>query len=179
MKTLVLLTVLIFSFSSLAEVSLIGKWQSSCTKLIKRHSVISYMEITPEILIVIQRLYADQECKILNLELKSEAIYQNIDLKFDWQPIQITLNIVNPEVVNFYNTNEMCGYNNWTLNQVRDVAGKLCKPNYMPSLGVIYQDHFLVKGSSVLQFNHFPDILQNTSAEHRTLETPLIFNRID
>lgn len=115
-----------------------GKWMSNCYKLPKRHSVQTQLIFKNSKCNVISTLFADNECKIKNLNIHYDTAYEISNSfgegeKFNYTPENIYLTIINPDVVEHYNKNfeAGCEISDWKLNETRDVSGKNCAGNKM------------------------------------------------
>ena len=117
-------------------------------------------------------LFADGACEISNLELEYRGSFVTTGNDMTWTPTHILQTIFRPEVVAHYNTKALCGFTDWKIDEPKDVAGRFCAPNQVPSVGTDYQDRFQIE-SDVLSFEFFPR-LPSTPTPFRT---PLNYRR--
>lgn len=68
----------------------------------------------------------------------SMAIYTSYDI--DWKYSQITYTPVNATYVSMLNSQQFCGYSNWSLNTAYDVSGKVCSGLRLPTQGSVDYD---------------------------------------
>ena len=111
--------------------SLSGDWEGTCYPLPKRHSIIFDTHFSESNLRAVSRLYAESDsCTTLNLTLTILGDYltggpsgEGFEIKFS--PKSIVIELQNSDVVNFYNTNQVCGFADWSINSPKEIFGKI------------------------------------------------------
>lgn len=153
-----------------------GTWVTDCTPLIRRHSVISKLELSELELKANHYLFADRECSEPNLKMEYLGQYRRYGKKFVWKLSKVDLTLLRPEVVDHYNRNVLCGFNDWQLNTPKNIEGRFCDPNPTPSAKVAYKDQTQLT-IKTLSFSFFPEMPRNPSVPSTVLPNPLLYKR--
>lgn len=154
-----------------------GKWVTDCTPLIKRHSVISSIEFLGKEFVARHQLFADINCKILNLEIESIGEHTKHRNKFHWSLNRLVLKLLRLEVVEHYNEKAICGYPDWKLDEERDIAGRFCEPTQNPALDTVYHDKLSLR-SERLKFFYFPEIPDSKTHPGKLFKKPLVYKHV-
>jgi hypothetical protein len=154
------ITLFLSASTALASATLNGRFTSDCTPLPKRHSITSEIRAVGTQISAETVLYADSDCKRLNLTIEYVANFSTGPdlvggIALDLLPTKIMFTLRNTDVVSYYNANNSCGVSDWVLDKPRNVSGKFCFPSLMPTVGQTGFDIFELKGG-ILQFGVFP-----------------------
>ncbi len=147
------------SFSS--DNVLQGNWQAQCAPLPDRHSALGSLHLNEGTLTAHFVLFADKSCETQNLTIdmnsqyvvvNSPGIVRNIDLV----PTSVQMTLLNPDVVQYYNKNQICNLSGWELNQPKDISGASCPAFHAPKNDQINYDIFQISAGT-LRFGAFPN----------------------
>jgi hypothetical protein len=158
-----------------------GNWALDCTPLPKRHSVTGQLKLDSSSLTAHFNQFADHECQTINLNIDLQYQYTTgasfgEGTALDLMPISATMTLLNEEVVQYYNRNSICGFNDWIMNRAHDVSGATCPGFSAPARDQSIYDIFGIDGGQ-LRFGRFPGLGPvHEDARPRSLQSALMFH---
>ena len=141
-----LIGLLFASFANASE-PIEGKWTSDCLKQ-EQSYYMNTMTIAGNNISQVGNSYEDSACKMKALEVgvESTAKYGPDSMQvakakeLDTILSSLTLLVHDPRYISYLNSQKFCGYTDWAVEQVKDIAGKDCGGNLMPKVGDAYYD---------------------------------------
>lgn len=152
--------------------SLEGKWTTDCDQF-GRHAIIFTVDFGEKDFTALGSLYERPGCGVKTVNAEFEGSYQTGQshgdgLEFDYVPKNLTLTLLEPEVVRHYNENKICDFDNWAMNAPKDVLGQPnCVGIVPPPRGNKIYDIFRLKSDDDLKFSSFPTGMHITDRINR------------
>lgn len=147
-----------------------GYWSSVCFPF-GRHALQVDLRFTHHQYNAIGKLYERPGSDIHTVRVEMKGDYTTSGNYFDHTPKTLIATLKTVDVVQHYNRHKLCGYDDWQLNEPRNIMGRKNCVGVAPSKpGARLFDIFSIKENDSLVFSAFPLSNEIDDTENRPLE---------